>query len=171
MEDIFQTIDHVTRSKEWNRAFFKPDFEPVQPGLQANEVNLGKTSRYNQTHDGSYNGHSHQVWFINNFRDNNRQQRGPLKKCQGQPHYKNGPKKLTCYYCEGKHKIKDCIKLAKESLKTNNGAQTSQSITKTNLNMLCRKVALPSTRHHLPGCQKQPTPWNNGATFWKPATK
>ena len=92
-------------------------FKPAQPCLQVNKVNLGKTTRYNQTYDQSHNGHSHQVWFSKNFRDNNRQQRGPLNKGQGQLQYKNGPKKKTCYYREYKHKIKDCIKLAKERAK------------------------------------------------------
>ena len=117
MEDVFQMIDHVIRTKKWNSAFFKPNFELVQPGLQVNQVNLGKTTRYNQTYDWSHNGHSYQVQFSNNFRDNNRQQRGPLKKGQGKLHYKNSPKKLTCYYCEGEHKIKDCMKLTKEKAK------------------------------------------------------
>ena len=35
MEDVFEMIDHVTRSKEWNRTFFKP----AQSVLQVNEVN------------------------------------------------------------------------------------------------------------------------------------
>ena len=51
MEDIFQIIDHVIRTEEWNREFFKPNFKPAQPGLQVNEVNLGKTTRYRQTYD------------------------------------------------------------------------------------------------------------------------
>ena len=117
MEVVFQMIDHVTRSKEQNRAFFKCNFKPVQPGLQVNEVNLGKTTRYNQTSDQSYNGHSHKVWFSNTFRDNNREQRCPLKKGQGQQHYKNGSKNLSCYYCEGEHKIKDCVKCTKDRSK------------------------------------------------------
>ena len=114
MEDVYQMIDHVTRIEEQNRAFFRPNFEPVQPSLQVNGVNLGKATWYHQAHDQSHNGHFHQVQFSNNFRDNKRQQRGPLQKGQGQPQYKNGPKKMTRYYCMGECKIKDCIKLTKE---------------------------------------------------------
>ena len=66
------------------------------------------------THDWSYNGQSCKAWFSNNFRDTNRQPRDPLKKGQGQQNYKHSPRKLTSYFCEGEHIVKDCIKLAKE---------------------------------------------------------
>ena len=39
---------------------------------------------------------------------------GPFRKCPGQQTYKHGPKRIVCYYCEGEHLIKDCVKLAKE---------------------------------------------------------
>ena len=42
LEDVFQMIDHVTWIEEQNRAFFKPNFEPVQPSMQVDEVNFGK---------------------------------------------------------------------------------------------------------------------------------
>ena len=45
---------------------------------------------------------------------NNTQPRGPFRKSPGQPAYKQGPKKILCYNCEGEHLIKDCVKLAKE---------------------------------------------------------
>ena len=117
MVDIFQIIDHITRIEELNRVFIKPNFKPAQPSLQLNEVNLGETNRYNQTYDQSYNGHSHQVQLSDNVSDNNRQQRGLLKNGQGQPQYKSGPKKMTCYYCKDEHKIKDYVKLTKERAK------------------------------------------------------
>ena len=50
----------------------------------------------------------------NSFRENNKQPRGPFRKSQGQPANKHGPRKILCYYCEGEHLIKDCVKLAKE---------------------------------------------------------
>ena len=113
MEDVFQMIDCVTRSKEQKRAFFKPNFETAQPVMQVNKVNYSKATKCNML-DWSYNGQSNQVWFSNNFRVTNRHPRGSLKKGQGQQHYKHSPRKLTCYYCEGEHMVKDCIKLAKE---------------------------------------------------------
>ena len=39
---------------------------------------------------------------------------GSLNKGLGQLHNKHSPKMLTCYYCEGEHMVKHCIKLAKE---------------------------------------------------------
>ena len=39
MEDVFQMINHVTRSEEWNREFFIPNFETAQPVIQVSEVN------------------------------------------------------------------------------------------------------------------------------------
>ena len=117
MEDVFETINHVTRSKEQNRTFFKSIFNLAQAVLQVNEVDFGKAIRHHNTLDQSYNDQPHQVWFSNNFRDTNRQPRGPLKKGQGQQHYKHSPRKLTCYFCEGEHVVKDYIKLAKEKSK------------------------------------------------------
>ena len=113
MEDVFQVIDCVTRSKEQNRVFFKPNFETAQPVLQVNEVNCGKATGHS-TLDWSYIGQPHQAQFSNYFRDTNRHPRGSLKKGQGQQLYKHSPRKLTCYYCEGEHMVKNCIKLAKE---------------------------------------------------------
>ena len=113
MEDVFQTMDHVTRFQQQNKAFFKPDFETVQLVIQVNEVNYSKATR-NNMYQWSNNGQPHPAWFSNNFRDTNRHPRGSLKKGLGQPHYKHSPKKLTCYYCQGEHMVKDCIKLAKE---------------------------------------------------------
>ena len=55
MEDVFQPIDHVTRSEEWNWAFFKPNFKTVQPVMQVNEVNYSKATRHNMV-DQSNNG-------------------------------------------------------------------------------------------------------------------
>ena len=98
MKDVFQMINHVTRSKEWTRAFFKPNFKTAQPVIQVNEVSYGKATRHNML-DWSYNSQPHQVWFSNNFSDTNRHPRGSLKKDQGQHHYKHSPRKPTCYYC------------------------------------------------------------------------
>ena len=90
MEDVFQTIDHVARSEEWNRAFFKPNFETSQPVIQVNEVNYGKATRHNMF-DWSNNGQPHRAQFSNNFRDTNSHPRGSLKKGLAQLHYKHSP--------------------------------------------------------------------------------
>ena len=34
MENIIQTIQQVTRSQEWNRAFFNPNLEVSRPVIQ-----------------------------------------------------------------------------------------------------------------------------------------
>ena len=142
MEDVFQTIDHVTSSKEQNRVFFKPNFETAQPVIQVNDVNYVKATRCNML-DWSYNGQPHQMWFSNNFRDTNRYPRGLLKKGLGQLHYKHSPRKLTCYCCEGEHMVKDYIRFAKESPGTNKKTQTWPSITRIKFKMQCVGVTLP----------------------------
>ena len=113
MEDAFQMIYHVTRSKEQNKVFFKPNFETTQLLIQVNEVNYGKATRHS-TLDQPYNSQPCQAWFSNNFRDTKRYPKHSLKKGTGQVHYKHSPRKLTHYYCEGEHLAKDCVKLAKE---------------------------------------------------------
>ena len=42
IEDIFQTIDHITRSEEWYRAFFNLNLETSKPVIQVNKVSYGK---------------------------------------------------------------------------------------------------------------------------------
>ena len=116
MEDVFQTMDHDTGSEEWNRTFFQPNFETAQPVIQVNKVNCIKSTRHNML-DQSYNSQPHQVQFSNDFRDTNRHPKVSLKKGPGLLHYKHSPRKLTCYYCEGEHMVKDCIKLAKEKFR------------------------------------------------------
>ena len=65
MEDAYQMINNVMGSKEWNRSFFKPNFEPAQPVLQVNEVNYGKATRHHHMLDWSQNGQHHQTWYSN----------------------------------------------------------------------------------------------------------
>ena len=113
MEDVFQTIDCVTRSEEQYRAFFNHNLETLMPVIQVNEVSIGKaTWQYKSDHPN--NGQPHPAQFNNTFRENNRQSRGLFRKSPGQQAYKHGPRKIVCYYCEGKHLIKDCVKVAKE---------------------------------------------------------
>ena len=52
--------------------------------------------------------------FNNTFREKNRYSKGLFRKYPGQQAYKHGPKKVVFYYYEGKHLIKDCVKLPKE---------------------------------------------------------
>ena len=76
--------------------------------MQVNKVNYGKAiQQYKSDHPN--NGQSHQAWFNNTFRENNRQPRGPFRKSPGQQAYKHGLKKIVCYYYEGEHLIKDCV--------------------------------------------------------------
>ena len=44
MEDVFQTIDHITRSEEQYRAFFNPNLETAKQVIQVNEVSYSKTT-------------------------------------------------------------------------------------------------------------------------------
>ena len=41
-EDVFQTIEHITQSEEWNGAFFNPNLETLKPVMQVNKVNYSK---------------------------------------------------------------------------------------------------------------------------------
>ena len=153
MKDVSQMINHVTRSKEWNRAIFKPNFESVQPVKQVNEVNYGKATRHNMLNQ-SYNGQPHQIRLSNNFRDTHRYPRGLLKKDPGQLYHKHSSRKLTCYYCEEEHMVKDCVKLAKEKLRDKQKDTDMAEHYKNKFEMLCRGVTLLSMRHHSPECQR-----------------
>ena len=94
----------------------QPNLEASKPVIQVNEVSYSNvTWQYKPDH--SSNGQPHPAWFHNNFRENNKQPRGPFRKSPGWQAYKHGPKKIVCYYCEGEHLIKYCVKLAKEKSK------------------------------------------------------
>ena len=45
MENVFQTIEHVTRSEEQNRAFFNPNLEVLKPAIQVKEVSHSKATQ------------------------------------------------------------------------------------------------------------------------------
>ena len=113
MEDVIQTIRYVIRSEEWNRAFFNPHLEASRPVIQVNEVSYSK-AMWQYGSNCPNNNQSYPVQFHNTFRKNNKKLRGPFRKSPGQPAYKHSPRKIWCYYCDGKLLIKDCVKLAKE---------------------------------------------------------
>ena len=113
MEDVFQSIEHVTSFEEWTRAFFNPNLETLKPIMQVNEESYGKTMWHYKS-DFPNNGQPHPSLFNNTSRENNKQSRDLLRKSPGQQTYKHSPKKIVCYYCKREHLIKDCVKLAKE---------------------------------------------------------
>ena len=92
----------------------QPNLETSKLVIQVNEVSYGYAMQQHKS-DHPNNGYPHTLWFNNTFRENNRHPRGLFRKRPGQQAYKHGPKKVVCYYCEGEHLIKDCVKLAKET--------------------------------------------------------
>ena len=131
MEDIIQIIECIIRSEEWNRAFFNPILKASRSVIQVNEVSYGKAT-WQYRSDCPSNNQPCPAWFHNTFKENNKQLRGPFRKSPGQPAYKHGPKNILCYYCDGEHLIKDCVKLAKEKPKTSRRIQKCPGTTKTN---------------------------------------
>ena len=166
IKDVFQTRECMTRSKEWYRALFNPHLETMQPVVQVNEVSYGKAN-WHSRYDQSNSGQSHPVQSGNNFRDTNRHQRGSFKKILGKQHYKHSPRKLSCYYCEGEHLVKDCIKLAKEKSRDKQKDIDVARCYKNKLqDTMAWGVILLSMRHHLPGHQQWTTPWNKWNSYW-----
>ena len=71
MEDVFQTIEHITRSEEQNMVFFNPNLETLKPVMQINEVSYGKAiQQYKSDHPNK--GQPCWMWFNNTFRQNNK---------------------------------------------------------------------------------------------------
>ena len=162
MEDVFQTIEHVIRFKEQYKAFFNSNLETLKPVIQVNKVSYVKAT-WQYKSDYPNNGQPHPAWFNNTFMENNRQPRGQFRKSPGQQTYKHGPKKVVCYYYDGEHLIKDCVKLAKK--KSWDKTQMRPGATKTNSEMLCEEVTLQSMRYHLPGYQRWHTPWHKQNSY------
>ena len=164
MEDVFQMIGHVTRIKEQNRVFFKPNFKPAQPGLQVNEVNLGKATWYQQVYDWSHNGHSCQVQFNNNFRDNNKGAHS--RKARGNCYTKMVQRRWSATTARVSIRSRAVSNWQRQGLKTKKGIHMLQSSTKTSFEMPCKRVALQSMGHHSPEHQRWPTPQNKWSNFW-----
>ena len=83
MEDVFQTIECITWSEEWYRAFFNPNLETSKPVIQVNEVSYCKAMLQYKSDSPNY-GQPHPAWFNNTFRENNRQPMGPFRTSPGQ---------------------------------------------------------------------------------------
>ena len=56
--------------------------------------------------------------------------------------------------------------LLKRNLGTSSKTQMWPGTTRTNSEMLCRVVILPSIRHHLPGHLRHPIAWNRWNSYW-----
>ena len=159
-------INHFTRSKKWNMAFFKTNFETVQLVIQVNTVNYGKAARHNMF-DQSHYGWPHQAWFSNNFRDTNRHPRGSIKKGSRQPHYKHSPRKLDLLLLWGTTHGQGLHQAYKGKVQEQTKGHMWPSITRIKSKTLHGGVTFLSTRHHLPKHQSLPTPWNRGNSYWK----
>ena len=65
MEGVIQTIEQVTRSEEWNRAFFNPNLEVSRPVMQVNEVTYGKTTQqYGSDHPNNNQPHQNSFTIV-----------------------------------------------------------------------------------------------------------
>ena len=159
MKDVFQTIEHITRSKVWHRAFFNPNLETVKPIIQVNEVSYGKTTWHNKF-DWSNSGQPHPVWFNNTFRDTSRHPRGSFKKAQDNSTTSTVQASLHATTVRESTWSRTASSLLKKNPGTSRQTQTWPGTTGTNSERLCRGVMLPSRRYHLQGHQRYPIAWN-----------
>ena len=122
MEDVFNTISHIARTEDRNKIYSEPNLKSVPQVSKGwvQEVRMGKYTGQNPTNK-TYN--SSNCWsqtnssFSNRQYDNNRQyNRQPFRdQVRYQPNC--GQRKVTCYYCEGEHYIRDCEKFIKDKTK------------------------------------------------------
>ena len=102
MEEFFKSINKITRTEEQTKASHDPKYDAISQVSteKIQEVSYGK---YNtpKTPDKSYNSSHFRTPCNNNQFNRN----------QGKPQYNHIPSKLKCYYCKGKHIIKECKKL------------------------------------------------------------
>ena len=82
MEDVFQTIEHITMSEEGYRTFSNPNLETSKPVIQVNEVYYDNAPQQHRT-DHPNNGQPHPTQFII-ISGKNSHPRGPLRKSPGQ---------------------------------------------------------------------------------------
>ena len=65
----------------------------------------------------TYNGPQHRLQADSSFRSSNRKHNSQPCRDQGSYQPNPGQRKLMCYYCEGKHHIRDCEKFTKDKAK------------------------------------------------------
>ena len=110
MEDVFNTIDHISRTEDRNKIYLKSNFELVPHITKkwVQEVSTGKNPGQNPTHK-TYDGPSHRSQYSYSFRDRGSSSSQPHRSHSSyQPN--KSQRKMKCYYCEGEHHVKDCNK-------------------------------------------------------------
>ena len=118
MEDVFRSIHKVTRTEEQMKAYNGPIYDSVSHVAteRTNEVSHVKYCKP-RTPSKTYNGP--------HFRPNNNSHFGTpcitnshqFSRNHGRSLFSHGQNNLKCYYCEGKHHIRDCNKFIKDKVK------------------------------------------------------
>ena len=120
MEDVFQTINHITRTEEKTKAYYEPNFEPM-PQVSKERVHEVCFSKYTKPNSPvkAYNNSQHNNQYSSNSRNGSKQHSGHFHVDQCRHQYKHRPGKLECYYCEGEHLFRGCEKFSKDNAKYN----------------------------------------------------
>ena len=94
MQEVFNTINHITRMEERTKIYLEPNFESV---LQVSKDTRGKY-RWKKPSRKTYNGPQ---CTNSNFRSSSRQYNSQLHRDQGSYQPNSGERKLACYYHKG----------------------------------------------------------------------
>ena len=108
MEDVFNTTDCISRTKDRNKIYSESNFKLVPQVTKkwVQEVSMGKYPGLSPMHK-TYNGPSCRSHYSSSFRDKG-SSNSSSQPCRKHSIYqpKQGPRKMKCYYCEGEHHIK-----------------------------------------------------------------
>ena len=102
MEDVFQTINHITKTGEMTKVYSEPNFEPV-PQMskeRIHEVSFGRYTKPNSPIKTFSINSQCNTRYSYNFTDGSKHHSGQLHKDQSKQHYNtHWPRKVECYYC------------------------------------------------------------------------
>ena len=120
MENVFQTINCITQTKEIAKAYHEPKFEsvPQVPKERVYEVSFSRCTEPNSPVK-AYSNSPHNTHYSANFRSGSKQHSSQFLKEQGKQQYNHRQGKLEYYCYKRDHLIRDCMKFSKDKTRYN----------------------------------------------------
>ena len=108
MEDIFKSINRITRTKEWTESYNEPIYDSISQVAteRINEVSHGKYSKW-RTPSKAYKSPHFSPHNSSHFRSPCNINSHQLNRNHRSPQYNHNQNIPKCYYCKGEHHIRD----------------------------------------------------------------
>ena len=116
--DVFKSINKVTMTEERMKAYNEPMYDSVSH-VAMERVNDMRQGKYHQprTPSKTYIGSHFRPCNNSHFHSSHATNSHQFSRNQGRPQFSHTQTNLQCYYCEGKHCIRDCDKFTQDKAK------------------------------------------------------